>query len=135
MQVIMSGVWTKLLDHDVELFQNSGVYIAVYVQRGQLYTEPPSAEVKLRAPGGVYPKGWRAPLTGCYQFGGGPDPDRVTSLHMVTLTLDDVVLEDAQCLETEHGTMYAGPALAMDSGEPLNTDQASAGLQAEWRSE
>lgn len=70
-QAIMNCVWVKLLDYDLEVYQDSGVYINVYVERGQLFTEPPSANVKLRAPGGVYPEGWQAPIAGWYQLGAG----------------------------------------------------------------
>lgn len=126
MQTIAHGTWTKLDNLDVEAYQDTGANCNITIQDGTV-TGPRG--LLLRAPGGVYPKNWRAPVAGNYVL--GATGTSFVCATTIPLTPQMLVLDPGDFLDTSDGEVYTGPTIAMNSGTALNT-QAEPGMDITW---
>lgn len=130
-QVVMSGIWTKLLDHDVDVYHNSGFNINVWIEGGQFKSAAPQqATVLLRHHGGTYPPGWRAPFAGLWAFGYREAINPGPWLHIPPAP-KHVIVFDSLPADGTHPAF--GPLIAMDSGcQALTEQEFGPAITAEW---
>lgn len=96
MYIVNPGVWTELAEYGIELIHHAGHSVTVEVVDGRIETIPDHVECRLRAPGGVYPEGWRAPVAGWYWF--GSSNGHYDTFTTVTLDLGDAMLDAGELM-------------------------------------